>query len=722
MANLGNTIVNGVLRVNGHLEASGTNSITGMDNSKLPLAGGTMTGNIYLGVISSESTSSKSNIIFGTESAPYISIRANSNKALIIASSPTDNLGGVIFKDTGTSSSWHPNETNYTDLGLHNHYWKTLYTNEARIKTNLWFDKINTGKAGVQGVVGENDYWFFGGGATATDAGYVEISAGDNGNTPIYVRQYNAGSPLSEQGVIYRSATLLDASGNTTFPGKVTAANAEITGTLILSNQTDVLIESNENVALIVGDKTGTHLEIDSNEIMCKASASSPNNLLLNIDGGSVIIGGDFEPNVTNTQTLGTSSMKWSNVYATTFTGNLSGTANVASKLGTANVGSATRPIYLAAGVATACGQVASGAYKSAVPVIKDDGGMEIGQYVDFHTTTSTADYDARLSASSGNLTLIGNFKPSATNKYTLGTSDLKWSNVYATTFTGALSGNATTASSAAKVTIANSNPTSSTTYRAAFYNGDTTQKQAMLANNGFDYITLEGTASAEGYGILRLGNTIASGTAGNKHGRLRLQSSSTGYADLRMTTGTNGRTIYLPDANGTLALTSSNVASATKLAAAKTIKLDGIVSGSTTFDGSADKTITTTISGFSDIKEITKSMTLTTSWQDTGILTNSIDTGSGTYIVQVYINAGTASGYYDEYWSGIMSFCNITTNSTDSDEIVLHKNGHASNGNTVFLRTIRQGGSTSYAKLQIADTHAWTAAANIRFRFRRLI
>lgn len=45
---------------------------------------------------------------------------------------------------------------------------------------------------------------------------------------------------------------------------------------------------------------------------------------------------------------------------------------------------------------------------------------------------------------------------PSATNTYSLGTSSLKWSNVYATTFTGNLNGNATTATSATTATTAN--------------------------------------------------------------------------------------------------------------------------------------------------------------------------------------------------------------------------------------------------------------------------
>ena len=70
---------------------------------------------------------------------------------------------------------------------------------------------------------------------------------------------------------------------------------------------------------------------------------------------------GAITPTTTNTLTLGTSSLKWNNVYATTFTGNLSGNATSASKLGTADKGSATKPIYLAAGVATECNTYAGG-------------------------------------------------------------------------------------------------------------------------------------------------------------------------------------------------------------------------------------------------------------------------------------------------------------------------------------------------------------------------
>ena len=51
-----------------------------------------------------------------------------------------------------------------------------------------------------------------------TDSGQVEIATADNGTEPIYVRQYSGVFTT-----LTRSATLLDASGNTSFPGTVTA-------------------------------------------------------------------------------------------------------------------------------------------------------------------------------------------------------------------------------------------------------------------------------------------------------------------------------------------------------------------------------------------------------------------------------------------------------------------------------------------------------------------
>ena len=60
-------------------------------------------------------------------------------------------------------------------------------------------------------------------------------------------------------------------------------------------------------------------------------------------------------PHENNGADLGTEIRKWKSVFANQFHGNLIGNATTASKLGSESKGSATQPIYLNAGVPTAC-------------------------------------------------------------------------------------------------------------------------------------------------------------------------------------------------------------------------------------------------------------------------------------------------------------------------------------------------------------------------------
>lgn len=75
-----------------------------------------------------------------------------------------------------------------------------------------------TGTRQVRFQGGDNDYGRIAFGATAENAGWMEIASCDNGNEPIYARQYTGVFTT-----IKRTATLLDANGNTIFPGTVTA-------------------------------------------------------------------------------------------------------------------------------------------------------------------------------------------------------------------------------------------------------------------------------------------------------------------------------------------------------------------------------------------------------------------------------------------------------------------------------------------------------------------
>ena len=62
-------------------------------------------------------------------------------------------------------------------------------------------------------------------------------------------------------------------------------------------------------------------------------------------------------PDTDNYGQIGSSSKKFYRMYATTFNGNLSGNAASASKVGTSTVGGVNTPIYLNAGVPTACSE-----------------------------------------------------------------------------------------------------------------------------------------------------------------------------------------------------------------------------------------------------------------------------------------------------------------------------------------------------------------------------
>lgn len=70
----------------------------------------------------------------------------------------------------------------------------------------------------VYAQIADNDYFRLRVGGTASNAGYVEFATSDDGNEPIYFRQYTGTFTA-----VKRTLTLLDGSGNSSFPGTVTA-------------------------------------------------------------------------------------------------------------------------------------------------------------------------------------------------------------------------------------------------------------------------------------------------------------------------------------------------------------------------------------------------------------------------------------------------------------------------------------------------------------------
>ena len=205
---------------------------------------------------------------------------------------------------------------------------------------------------------GSNSYtdgFLIGMNGSADGSNYLMIATHDNGNEPIYVRQYAGSTGYSglkkNDGTenISHEITLMDANGNT----KVTK--------LKITSTEDAQGTSNTEAPLEIGDHESLHLEIDNNEIMAKATKDTVSTLNLNSNGGLVSIGaggmstsGPLKgANTTITGTLGVSG-------ATSLSNTLSvtGTTAMTGKL-TANGGIDTKAINNT--TLTASGNVSSG-------------------------------------------------------------------------------------------------------------------------------------------------------------------------------------------------------------------------------------------------------------------------------------------------------------------------------------------------------------------------
>lgn len=119
------------------------------------------------------------------------------------------------------------------------------------------------------------------------------------------------------------------------------------------------------------------------------------------------------------------------------------------------------------------------------------------------------------------------------------------------------------------------------------------------------------------------------------------------------------------------------------------------------------------------NLTTITKSLNVTQAWMDTGITSTNLP-ANGTYIVQVQVSANDGTGnMYNCYNSGVMSWYRDGTNDTDTDEIILHRSGHAY-GKTIYLRTVMQ--SSGVLKLQIGASAGIGTAYTYTFKFKRII
>jgi hypothetical protein len=142
-----------------------------------------------------------------------------------------------------------------------------------------------------------------------------------------------------------------------------------------------------------------------------------------------------------------------------------------------------------------------------------------------------------------------------------------------------------------------------------------------------------------------------------------------------------------------------------------------GTFTGTVTHSGLAMSSGT----GVDQVTSISKSLTLTTYWQDTGIAGTNLETGS--HMVQIYnvSNHGQGGSNYEETYTGVMSWFSGNTNSTEGTEIYLTAAGHAPNDRHIYLQVMRSA-NPGTCKLQIRSDVNHTGAYTYVFKFRKLI
>lgn len=161
---------------------------------------------------------------------------------------------------------------------------------------------------------------------------------------------------------------------------------------------------------------------------------------------------------------------------------------------------------------------------------------------------------------------------------------------VIANKFTGTLNGNA---NSSTQIKVTDTSPTTATTYRLVFTEASATGNANLRINNSDVQLSnLEGTASAQGFANLVLGNGVASGTAGNKYGKITLYSTNTGYDVIQTSSHTGALTHTFPNSSGTL-LNSVNYKSYALPLTGGTITgnliVNGTIEGKTTITADTD-------------------------------------------------------------------------------------------------------------------------------------
>ena len=335
-AYIGNVVTDTISgHLTGSLTGNVTGNVTGHASLDLPLAGGTMTGDISFATIASWPTASgetypiKSKGLKWSGSSDnasiYYVVEASDKGALYLdmgddaGSAIKFAMGGAAHTVFESNGNIYPATTNKGSLGTSSNKFASVYaTNFYGIIDKAYGDESGNNiqasyGAKLQAHTHDGSGWSFrllnkNGGALADTLTVPEATD-------------------SKAGLI--------TTGEQKFAGKKT-----FSGQVVITGGSDASKGTANSGQLIVGDPAAEHLAIDGNEIMAKASGTTVRALLFQLDGGDTKFGGNVNPYATNVHSLGTQDLAWKEAHIGeiyghlngSVTGTLSGNASSASK------------------------------------------------------------------------------------------------------------------------------------------------------------------------------------------------------------------------------------------------------------------------------------------------------------------------------------------------------------------------------------------------------
>ena len=405
------TTLNGEVATNTTNIASNTSAINtinteiaALPSTYLPLSGGTMTGNIIPSITNTDNLGSSS-LEWNNLYSNIVNTNTIFNHTSIIVS--------TLFLSLQSNSIQFacnivPDITNTHALGsstytLSNVYSNTFTGTSATLGTSLTTPLISgTGAITLSPASNSNLVLNPSGTGIVSCVGNIVPSITNTDNlgssslqwNNLYAGIVNVGTLFNASSIIVSTTNLSLQANNIQFSASMLPA---LTNSYTLGSSTYTLsnVYSNAFTGTSATLSTSLTTPLISGTGAITLSPASNNNLVLNPSGtGIVSCAGNIVPSVNNTDNLGSSSLTWANLYANSITGT---TGTLSTSLST--------------------------------PLISSSAAISL---------TPASNSNINLNASgTGIINCVGNIVPSVTNVNNLGSSSIKWSNLYATTVNG---------------------------------------------------------------------------------------------------------------------------------------------------------------------------------------------------------------------------------------------------------------------------------------------